>query len=163
MGSRGVYRYMKEAGGSVMELQGKEPSHRKNSSRIIPEEVLKQLRTHLTTFPAHISRMIDLLLESSMHINELCALPFDCLIRDDTGNWFLHYPRLKTQQEHTIPLSYRATAVIQEQQQAVRDEQGSTTHILFPNPKGFPFPQRTFMNRLNLIAREWDIRDGSGT
>src|SRR5437763_11811889 len=154
---------MKVEGGSVMELQRKQPSYRKNAPHFIPEEVLKQLRTCLNTFPAPISRMVDLLLESGMRVNELCALPFDCLTRDGAGNWFLRYPQLKTHQEQIILLSYREAAVIREQQQTVRDEQSSTTHFLFPNPKGFPFSQRTFLNWLNRIASERDIRDTSGT
>jgi hypothetical protein len=57
----------------------------------------------------------------------------------------------------------RAAAVIREQQQAMRDEQGSTTHLLFPNHKGFPFSQRSPMLVLNRTTRERDIRDASGS
>jgi integrase/recombinase XerD len=146
-----------------MELRQRQASHGEMSHRVIPQEVLAQLKARLDSFPAHIQRMVIILVESGMRVNEVCSLPFDCLLRDEAGNWFLRYPQLKTQQEHTIPLSYRAAAAIREQQQAVKDEQSSTTHLLFPNPNGGAFSQRTFINRLNRIAYERDIRDASGT
>ncbi len=150
-------------GGSAMELRQKQTSRSEMSHRVIPQEVLEQLRAHQDSFPAHIQRMVIILLESGMRLNEVCSLPFDCLLRDEAGNWFLRYPQLKTQQEHTLPLLYLAAEVIREQQQAVSDEHGSVTRFLFPNPKGGTFSQRTFINKLNRLACERDIRDATGT
>ena len=45
----------------------------------------------------------------------------------------------------------------------MRNEQGSVTGFLFPNPKGGAFSQRTFINKLNRVACERDIRDATGT
>jgi integrase len=146
-----------------MELRQRQTSHSEMSHRVIPQEVLAQLKAHLDSLPAHMQRMVIILVESGMRVNEVCSLPFDCLLRDEAGNWFLRYSQLKTQQEHTIPLLYHAAAVIREQQQAVRDEQGSVTRFLFANPKGGAFSQRTFINKLNRIACERDIRDATGT
>lgn len=146
-----------------MELRQRQTSRSEMSHRVIPQEVLAQLKVHLDSFPAYFQRMAIILVESGMCVNEVCSLPFDCLLQDEAGNWFLRYSQLKTQQEHTIPLLYRAAAAIREQQQAVRDEQGSVTHLLFPNPKGGAFSQRTFINKLNRIACERDIRDATGT
>jgi integrase len=146
-----------------MELRKRQTSHSEMSHRGIPQEVLAQLKAHLDSFPANIQRMVIILVESGMCVNEVCSLPFDCLLRDEAGNWFLRYPQLKTQQEHTIPLLYRAAAVIREQQQAVRDEQDSVTRFLFPNSKGGAFSQRIIINKLNRLACERDIRDATGT
>ncbi len=146
-----------------MELRKRRTSHGEMSHRVIPQEVLAQLKAHLDSFPVHIQRMVIILVESGMRVNEVCSLPFDCLLQDEAGNWFLRYPQLKIQQEHTIPLLHRAVVVIREQQQAVRDEQGNVTRFLFPNPKGGAFSQRTFINKLNRIACERDIRDATGT
>ncbi len=99
-------------GGSAMELRQKQTSRSEMSHRVIPQEVLEQLRAHQDSFPAHIQRMVIILLESGMRLNEVCSLPFDCLLRDEAGNWFLRYPQLKTQQEHTLPLLYLAAEVI---------------------------------------------------
>jgi integrase len=145
-----------------MQFRQRQNSRSGRSYRVIPQEVLAQLSAYLDSSPAPIQRMVIILVESGIGVKEVCSLSFDCLLRDESGNWFLRYLQLKTQQEHTIPLSYRAAAAIREQQQAVRDEQGSTTHLLIPNPKGSPFSQRTFMNRLNCIARDKGIRDASG-
>ena len=145
-----------------MEFQPNELSHCKNLPRFIPEEVLQQLYFHLATFPAFLSRMLLLLVESGLRVNELCNLPFDCLTWDEAGNWSLRYHQLKIQQEHTLSISRLAAVAIREQQQAVRDEQGSTTRVLFPNAKGLPISQGSFMKTLNGIARERSIRDASG-
>lgn len=81
MDSIGLYRCVQEEGGSVMELQREQSSFPQNFFRFIPEEVLNQLYFHLDTLPAHISRMVDLLVESDMRVKELCTLPFDCLLQ----------------------------------------------------------------------------------
>jgi integrase/recombinase XerD len=102
-----------------VKLRQRQTSRREMSHRVIPQEVLKQLKAYLESFPAHFQGMVIILVESGMRVKEVCSLPFDCLLQDEAGNWFLRYPQLKTQQEHTIPLLYRAAAVIREQQQAV--------------------------------------------
>jgi len=146
-----------------MQFRQRQNSRNERSHHIIPQEVLEQLRAHLDSFPAHIQRMVIILVESGMSVNEVCSLSFDCLLQDEAGNWFLRSPQLKTRQVHIIPLSYGAASAIHEQQQAVGDEQGATTRLLFPNPKGSPFSRRTLMNVLNRIARDRSIRDASGT
>ena len=129
---------------------------------LIPQEVLAELIIHLDSLPAHIKRMVVLLLLSGIPVNKLCSLPFDCLIREDYGIWFLRYDNLKTHVKHTIPLSTLAVAMIQEQQQSLNQDQHGVTDLLFLNAKGQAISPKTFMALLNRLAIKKDIRDATG-
>src|SRR5260370_9952194 len=77
------YRHMKDEGDSSMKLQQQQLSlHEKGLSRVIPPEVLEQLKAYLGVLPIHIRVIVILLLECGLRVSELCALPLDCLIRD---------------------------------------------------------------------------------
>lgn len=130
--------------------------------RYIPQEVLHQLNHHLDSLPVQIKRMVILLQEWRICVSELCFLPFDCLMKDADGNRFLRYDQLKLQQEHIILVSDSAAAMIKEQQKALENERGGKMHYLFPNAKGQPLSPQTFMNILNRLACEKDIRSASG-
>lgn len=130
--------------------------------RFIPQEVLTQLNHHLDSLPVQIRRMVILLLECEMCLNELCSLSFDCLNRDAAGNWFLRYERLKIKEESKIPVSNKVAAIIIEQQKALVIQLSEVPHFLFSNLKGQPFSQQTFLAALNRMAYKRDIRDASG-
>ncbi len=133
-----------------------------NIPHFIPQEVLAQLITHLDSLPAHIKRMVVLLLLSGIRVNKLCSLPFDCLIQDDYGIWFLRYDNLKTHVKHTIPLSPGAVAIIQEQQLALKQDHHGVADLLFLNDKGQAVSPKTFIAQLNRLAIKKDIRDATG-
>lgn len=128
----------------------------------IPQEVLTQLLTHLDSLPAHVKRMVILLLLTGIRVNKLCSLPFDCLIRHDTGIWFLRVDNLKTHVEYTIPLSSIAEKIILEQQQALKQDQQGASDLLFLNAKGQPVSPKTFLAQLNRLAIKKNIRDATG-
>jgi integrase len=131
-------------------------------THFIPKEVLAQLITHLDSLPAHIKRMVVLLLLSGIPVNRLCSLTFDSLIRDDYGIWLLRYDNVKTQVKRTIPLSPIAIAMIQQQQQSLNQDQRGVTDLLFHNAKGQAVSPKTFMAQLNRLASKKDIRDATG-
>lgn len=145
-----------------MNQQRRQSPHREMVPRFIPEEVLAQLRTHLYLFPDQNRRMIVLLLESGIRVNELCALPFDCLVQDAAGNWFLRFNELKTRHERSIPLIRSMVAVIREQQQALEPKSNVAKDLLFPNSKGRPFSQKSFITQINRLALEKNICDMMG-
>lgn len=141
------------------------PSEPQWQSREIPDEVLEQLRSHLQTLPTTIMRMVVILLECGMRINELCSLPLDCLIYDDKGHYSLRYYQSKSKQEHVVPLVEDTVIdVIQAQQQEVCERWSDTCPYLFPkiDSPTLPFKTRTFAERLNVWAVENDIRDATG-
>ena len=140
----------------------KEPEAR---PREIPEEVLEQLRDHLNTLPTTTLRMVTILLECGMRINELCALPLGCLIRDDRNDWYLRFYQRKSHKEHVIPLvNEQVVGTIQAQQLEVRAIWGETCPYLFPSSHShlLPYQQVNFNTRLNAWALEHEIRDRTG-
>lgn len=126
------------------------------------EEVLEQLREHLNTLPTIILRMVTILLECGMRINELCTLPLDCLMHDDRNEWYLRFFQRKSSKEHIIPLvNDDVIGTIQAQQLEVRAQWGEHCAFLFPHPRSpqRPYHQSTFADSLNKWAVEKDIRD----
>jgi integrase len=135
---------------------------RKMLPQCIPQEVLTQLHKHLDSLPVQIRRMLILLQECGIRLNELCSISFDCLDRDSAGNWFIRYKRLKIKEECKIPVSNKATTIIIEQQESLFTKLGKVPRFLFSNRKGQPFSQQTFLGNLNRMAYKWDIRDATG-
>lgn len=141
----------------------KVPQH---ASREIPEEVLFQLREHLEALPTTILRMVTVLLEVGMRINELCSLPLDCLIYDDKHEWYLRFYQRKSHKEHVVPLvDEKVIATLQTQQQEIRDRWGNTCPYLFPSPKTHlkPHHQKNFTELLNKWAVKHQIKDRNHT
>lgn len=131
-------------------------------TREVPEEVLAQLRKHLHALPTITLRMVTILLEVGLRINELCQLPLDCLICDDKHEWYLRFYQSKTHREHVIPLVEKElVGAIQAQQQDVRAQRGNTCLYLFPSPltPTKPYQQKTFSHHLNTWALKYEIRD----
>jgi integrase len=141
------------------------PRRNKPLPRFIPMEVLDQLNQHVDALPAQIRRMVLIIQECGMRISELCTLPFDCLVQDASGDWFLRYYQGKMHKEHSIPIAREVAQVIQEQQQATRSEcrqQGHSALFLFSNAKGEPLKRQVFIRALNQLAYQKGIRDRTG-
>lgn len=142
------------------------PSAPKRQPRYIPEEVLRQLNHHLDELPPVIKRMVLILQECGMRIGELCRMPFNCLMQDTHGDWFLRYYQYKMKKEHSIPISREVAAVIQEQQQLIAQEYSKDFPFLFPtsqsSKKNLPMKQEIFAQALNKLVLEKEIRDANG-
>src|SRR5260221_3474608 len=143
-----------------MEPRQRQSSRNEMSYRVIPQEVLEQLKVHLESSPAHIRRMVVLLIECGMRVNEVCALPFDCL---EQRSGLLRIGSLKLREERIIPLSPSTVLVVQEQQQALLQEQHGAMDLLFRDSKGQAISPRTLLSMLNRLAIEKAIRDATGT
>jgi integrase len=134
-------------------------------SREIPEEVLVQLRNNLDALPTITLRMVTILLEVGLRVNEVCCLPLDCLVCDDRHEWYLRFYQSKVSREHIIPLIDQAVVeTIQAQQQEVRERYADQCRYLFPKPRFsmLPYKQGTFSMALNTWAVKCDIRDRNG-
>jgi integrase/recombinase XerD len=106
--------------------------------------------------------MVILLQECGMRLNELCSLSFDCLDQDANENWVLHYRSLKRKEACKIPVSNEVATIIIEQQKALQNKQSEVPNFLFPNSNGQPFSEKTFLNALNRMAYEKNIRNDTG-
>lgn len=138
------------------------PQLEKHQPRFIPQGILDQLNQVLETFPPQTMRMILVVQEVGMRVSELCQMPFDCLVQDTAGDWFLRWYQSKMYKEHSVPVSRELVAVIQEQQAHVKVEWGRDVLWLFPNVKGQAYRQRWFVVELNQMAFEKQICDASG-
>ncbi len=134
-------------------------------TREIPQEVQAQLREHLQTLPTTLLRMVTILLEVGLRVNELCQLPLNCLTYDDKHEWYLHYYQSKTHTEQVIPLvQQEVIGAIQAQQQEIRERWGESCVYLFPSASSrrLPFKQSNFGDLLNKWAVTHEIRDRTG-
>jgi len=121
--------------------------------RYLPSEVLSQLDAHLHKLPDPLQRMTRIIMECGMRISELCAMPLDCLLRDDDGDYFLRYYQGKQRKEHVVPISREVAAIVQEQQVATRAQQRNmAARWLFPGHAGRPLTRQTLPAALNRLA-----------
>src|SRR5712691_3615737 len=133
--------------------------------REIPEEVLSQLREHLSSLPTTLLRMVVILLECGLRIGELCSLSLDCLIRDDKREWYLRLYQSKKKEEHVIPLvNETVIGAIQAQQQDIKNLWGTQCPYLFPSIRSSQLPYKKWYvaHRLNMWAVEHQIVDTTG-
>jgi integrase/transposase-like protein len=149
------------------------PSSQKPIPRYIPEEVIKQLNQHIDKLPEQLMRMVLVLQECGLRIGEALTLSFDCLRQDTQGDWFLFITRHKMKKEQNIPISRELVAVIQEQQQYIKDNLGKDFDYLFCGRKKgatsrehyYPEPKvmtpSSFSIYINRLAVEENITDSN--
>jgi integrase len=137
------------------------PQPAKRQPRYIPSAVLDQLNQHLHELKPWWMRMVLILQECGMRINELLQLPMGCLSQDARGVFYLRYLQGKVRRENAIPISQEIARVVQEQQEAVR-ARGNTSTLLFPNERGRPTRQASFSQAINHLAYVHQIKDATG-
>lgn len=155
------------------------PRRPKTIPRFIPETVLQQLNSQLDKMDPHVRRLILILQETGIRINEAIKLEFDCIYQDKEGDYFLKYFQSKLNKENIIPISLKLADKIKEQQQTVLKEWGSHP-LLFPVPeyikpirpsaqitkaqkRGQAWIRRTLSNYINQFAEYHQIKDDNGT
>jgi integrase len=141
------------------------PRIEKALPRFIPEEVMTQLNQHIDKLPDIIMRMLLVIQEAGMRVGEMCIMPYDCLLRDAEGDYFLLYYQGKQKKEHTIPISAELVGVIIEQQQIIRDKFGTKSPYLFVYPdeeKPRSFKQDYFGDALNRLSYAQQIKNNAG-
>ena len=137
------------------------PQPSKRQPRYIPSTVLDQLNQHLQELKPAWMRMVLILQECGMRINELLQLPLDCLSQDARGVFYLRYLQGKVRRENAIPISQEIARVVQEQLDTVR-ERGKPSALLFPSERGRPIRQASFTHAINHLAYTHQIRDTTG-
>jgi integrase len=134
------------------------PKRPRKIPRFIPESVLKQLNTHIHHLDPHIRRLILLLQETGVRINEAIKMPFDCIFQDKEGDFFLKYFISKMKKEHVVPISNQLASTIKEQQQTVVEE-WMHSHLLFPMPHYIQHHDKTIKKkRAKNRGKKWRRR-----
>src|ERR1051326_9418025 len=88
--------------------------------RLIPDDVVRALNAQLDDLPEDQQRMLLVIQEVGMRGGELCEAPFDCLLRDNDGDYFFLYYQGKMRKEHHVPISRELARVVKEQQAFMR-------------------------------------------
>ncbi|ACB53910.1 hypothetical protein cce_4562 [Crocosphaera subtropica ATCC 51142] len=135
----------------------------------IPEEVWQQLDEHLHHLPDPIQRMVLIIRGTGLRIGELLNLPLDCLRRRDK-QWRLRFLTEKYKTEDEIPICSELAAVVQEQQDYIREHFGNNYNNLFGSNDGShhykPAPRimklDTFSRYLNKLAQNHNISTKEG-
>ena len=147
------------------------PRLKKPAPRYIPQEVLEQINKHIETLPESVMRMVLVIQESGMRVSELCRLKLNCLRQDSAGDWWLAYYQFKMKKDHTISISRELAGVIQEQQNYIRNNLGSSFGYLFSGrsmgskrflPQNKPMNPSAFTDYLKRLCTTNNICDASG-
>jgi integrase/recombinase XerD len=142
-------------------------SPQNESIEYIPEEVWQKLNEHLHHLTEPMQRMIIVIRSTGLRIGELLNLPLDCL-RQKGGQWRLRFLTEKYQVVDELPICNELVVVIKEQQEYIRQQFNDEYSNLFGSSnrfnKALPRIMRitTFNNRINRLAREYNICDNQG-
>lgn len=146
------------------------PRLNKPQPRYIPQEVLEQINQHIETLPEPVMRMVLVIQDAGMRISELCRLKFDCLRQDSAGDWWLNYYQFKMKKDHSVSISRDLAGVIQEQQNYIKNNLGSSFEYLFCGrnmtkrfmPLNKPMNPSAFTDYLKRLITTNNICDASG-
>jgi integrase len=91
-------------------------------NRDLPPEIMRQLCAHLPALTSAVMRTAtELAIDTGRRPEELCALPFDCLRRDEDGLPVLVYDNHKANRlGRRLPIAESTAQLITDQQQHVR-------------------------------------------
>ncbi len=91
-------------------------------ARDLPTEIMRQLCEHLDELRSAVMRTgIELAIDTGRRPEEICALPFDCLARDDDGLAVLVYDNHKANRAgRRLPISQTTAQLITDQKERVR-------------------------------------------
>ena len=137
-------------------------------NRDLPPEIMAQLCAHLDQLTSPQMRTaVELAIDTGRRPEEICALDFDCLTRDDDGLPVLIYDNHKTNRPaRRLPIGEQTAAVVIAQQQRVRARYRHTAVgelKLLPTDRCDPdgrraitafslaFAHRTWLDRMPLL------------
>lgn len=132
--------------------------------RYISNDVLAQLKRHLDGLTGWMRRFVIILMETGRRISEVCHLGFDCLEKDNDGDWFLRVNENKLKRIRLIPVSKACVDAVKAQQDNLR-QTASKFQFLFPGcvVSKSPTVSAPHINRtLNRLAVEKNIVDSNG-
>lgn len=131
--------------------------------RYIPNQVLDQLNLHIGELPPDIRRLVIILQHTGRRPGEICALPFDCTIKDSDGDYFLRYYEFKMKKEETIPISHEIAAVIDEQREWITSKLDTKEIIyLFTGYKLGAMQMGTVSDALKRLSHKHAIKGLDG-
>lgn len=154
---------------NALYLKGEAPSKPPTLPRYVEEDVMAQIECEANlarvTDPS-IRCALELVIETGLRVGDALGLPFEPLVSDPAGAWYLRFFNHKFDREAVVPISERLVEKIRAQQQRVIGEWEQPTW-LFPrrtkNIDGkFPISRRTFSRELRDWLARCEVRDRHG-
>lgn len=140
------------------------PKIPKSLPRFIPESVIEQLLKHLHKLQEYHQRLIMIFLETGRRRSEIFTLPYDCLHKDNEGDYFMKVNDRKMAKSYMIPISKECTQYIKEQQSHVRALTSSKEFLFVRKHKNKiqVIKSRPVHTMLNKFSKENNIVDDNG-
>lgn len=132
--------------------------------KFIPEKVIQQLLANLTSLPETDQHLIILFLETGRRCGEIFTLPYHCLQKDNSGDYFMKVEDRKMKKSLLIPVSENCIQHVKQQQSFV-DKITSSRDSLFVTKRKKEIHQiksKSVINRLNVLAKKKNIVDDNG-
>lgn len=136
---------------------------RRVKPRYIPNSVLNQLNKCINDLPPDIRRLVVTLQNTGRRPGEICALPFDCLIKDSEGDYFLRYYEFKMKKEESIPITREVVAAIEEQRRWIASKFDiKEVKYLFSDNKCNTMQPYIVAEALNQLGLKHEIKGPDG-
>lgn len=133
------------------------PKLKSEASNDIPKVVFDKINSNLNCLPDKIARAWMVCYFCGMRISELILCPLDCIKQNSKGQWSIVFPRKKSKDLHTLPISRELAQIIQEQQEETQKLKEKNYQYLFPD-----FRKITLSEAINSLIEQKDIRDDNG-
>lgn len=127
----------------------------------IDSEIIKKLNNNLKYLPKEIGRMVIVIENVGMRVNELCTLKVGSVKKDLEGDYFLEYYQSKTNKSSRIPITNEIAEVLLQQETEVLNINKNAKFIFSKNGER-PISQESFSYHINKLAFEREIRDSNG-
>ena len=140
------------------------PRERNVTPKYISDDIIIQLKKHLSKLPQWMENFVTILMETGRRISEVCSLHYDCLEQDGDGDLMLRVKEQKLSRIRLIPISKACINAIRCQQELTNQNGGSK--YLFPSRRKLsksPTVAASYINRtLKKLAKDNEIKDSNG-
>jgi len=128
----------------------------------IEDIVLEQLNENLEHLPLMVSRMVFVIQQIGMRVNELCKLEKNNLKTDYSGNHYIKYFQDKTKNYNRVPINTELAQVLKASIHDSNNKFGTENKYIFSVNKNKPYPQESFSYYLNKLSYDRNIVDSHG-
>lgn len=127
----------------------------------ISATVMQKLNENIKYLPKDIKRMVYVIQNIGMRVNELCQLKTKSVKKDAEGDYFIEYYQSKTDKYSRIPIKEEVAEVILVQEKEILLKFKDAKYI-FTRDGEKPISQESFSYHINRLAYKHDIRDENG-
>lgn len=130
------------------------PKENKYLPRFIPDDVLKQIDTHLSSLAQPVALVVNILRETGVRSSEVVSLKFNCLRQDSTGTYWITVQQRKMKKEISLCISKELAKAITEQQQYITQSLSKEFPYLFCLTKNHSWFRMYGTDKHHLLPRK---------